>query len=51
MKALVIFNLGDSEQQWWSFFWGKNVLKTSVEIKVLLVESCGTRVCAWRLNV
>jgi hypothetical protein len=51
MKALIIFNFGDSGQQWWSFFWGKFFLKTSVEIKVLLVESCGTRVCAWRLNV
>lgn len=49
MKALVIFNLGDWGQQWWSFFGGKFFLKTSVEIKVLLVESCGTRVFARRL--
>jgi hypothetical protein len=40
MKALIIFNFGDSGQQWWSFFWGKNVLKTSVEIN---------RCCWWNL--
>jgi hypothetical protein len=39
MKALVIFNLGDSGQQWWSLFGGKNVLKISVEI----------RCCWWNL--